>query len=213
MGRISIAQAIEDVRAGRMVILADDNEPENEGDFCMAAEKVTPEAVNFMAKNGRGLICLSLSRQKADQLDLPPMVDNNTSRYGTGFTVSIDARHGVTGGVSAADRATTIRTAVADGTRPGDLVRPGHVFPLRARAGGVIVRTGQTEGSVDLARLAGLKPAGVICGIMDEDGSMANMPALEKVSDAARDRHLHDPRPDRVPHADRVLRAPGSPRP
>ena len=182
MGRISIAQAIEDVRAGRMVILADDNEPESEADFCMAAEKVTPEAVNFMAKNGRGLICLSLTGAKADQLELPPMVDTNTSRYGTGFTVSIDARQGVTGGVSAADRAMTILTAVADGTRPADLVRPGHVFPLRARGGGVIVRTGQTEGSVDLARLAGLKPSGVICGIMDEDGSMASMPALEKIS-------------------------------
>jgi 3,4-dihydroxy 2-butanone 4-phosphate synthase/GTP cyclohydrolase II len=183
MGHISIAQAVEEVRAGRMVILADGGEPESEADFCLAAEKVTADAVNFMAKNGRGLICLSLSKAKADQVDLPPMVDTNTSRYGTGFTVSIDARHGVTGGVSAADRAATILTAVADGARPADLVRPGHVFPLRAREGGVIVRAGQTEGSVDLARLAGLKPAGVICGIMDEDGSMARMAALEKISD------------------------------
>ncbi len=183
MGHISIAQAVEEVRAGRMVILADGHEPESEADFCLAAEKVTADAVNFMAKNGRGLICLSLSKAKADQVDLPPMVDTNTSRYGTGFTVSIDARHGVTGGVSAADRAATILTAVADGARPADLVRPGHVFPLRAREGGVIVRAGQTEGSVDLARLAGLKPAGVICGIMDEDGSMARMAALEKISD------------------------------
>jgi len=179
---ISIEQAIEDIHAGKMVILADGSDPESEGDFCMAAEKVTPQAINFMAKHGRGLICLSLSVPKAQSLDLPPMVDNNTSRYGTGFTVSIDARHGVTSGVSAADRATTILTAVADATRPGDLVRPGHVFPLRAREGGVIVRTGQTEGSVDLARLAGLKPAGVICGIMDEDGSMANTAALDKIS-------------------------------
>jgi 3,4-dihydroxy 2-butanone 4-phosphate synthase/GTP cyclohydrolase II len=184
MSHISIEQAIEDIRAGRMVILADGSEPESEGDFCMAAEKVTPQAINFMAKHGRGLICLSLSTAKAQSLDLPLMVDNNTSRYGTGFTVSIDARHGVTSGVSVADRATTILTAVADATRPADLVRPGHVFPLRAREGGVIVRTGQTEGSVDLARLAGLKPAGVICGIMDEDGAMANTAALDKISTA-----------------------------
>ncbi len=182
MPHISIEQAIEDIRAGRMVILADGNDPESEADFCLAGEKVTPQGINFMAKHGRGLICLSLSAQKAQALELPPMVDNNTSRYGTGFTVSIDARQGVTSGVSAADRATTILTALADTTRPGDLVRPGHVFPLRAREGGVIVRTGQTEGSVDLARLAGLKPAGVICGIMDEDGAMANIAALEKVS-------------------------------
>lgn len=183
MPHISIEQAIENISAGRMVILADGREPESEGDFCMAAEKVTPQAINFMAKSGRGLICLSLSREKASLLDLPPMVDNNTSRYGTGFTVSIDARYGVSSGVSAADRATTILTAVADSTRPADLVRPGHVFPLMAREGGVIVRTGQTEGSVDLARLAGLKAAGVICGILDEDGSMAKTPALEKISE------------------------------
>ena len=151
--------------------------------YYAAAEKVTPAIINFMARNGRGLICLSLTRRKAQELDLPPMVGNNTSRYGTGFTVSVDARCGITGGVSAADRATTILTAVADSARPQDLVRPGHVFPLMAREGGVIVRTGQTEGSVDLARLAGLTPAGVICAIMDEDGSMAKIPALEKLSD------------------------------
>ena len=183
MPHISIEKAIGDIRAGKMVILADGSEPESEADFCMAAEKVTADAVNFMAKHGRGLICLSLSREKAVQLDLPPMVDNNTSRYGTGFTVSVDARIGVTSGVSAADRSTTILTAVAAGARPNDLVRPGHVFPLMAREGGVIVRTGQTEGSVDLARLAGLTPAGVICGILDEDGSMARRPALEKTSE------------------------------
>jgi 3,4-dihydroxy 2-butanone 4-phosphate synthase/GTP cyclohydrolase II len=182
MPRITIEQAIEDIRAGKMVILADGSDPESEGDFCMAAEKVSAQAVNFMAKHGRGLVCLSLSAPKAQSLNLPPMVDNNTSRYGIGFTVSIDARHGVTSGASAVDRATTILKAVADGTRPGDLVRPGHVFPLRAREGGVIVRAGQTEGSVDLARLAGLKPAGVICGIMDEDGSMAHTAALDKIS-------------------------------
>ena len=183
MPHISIEKAIGDIRAGKMVILADGNEPESEADFCLAAEKVTADAVNFMAKHGRGLICLSLSRAKAIQLDLPPMVDNNTSRYGTGFTVSVDARLGVTSGVSAADRSTTILTAVAEGARPNDLVRPGHVFPLMAREGGVIVRTGQTEGSVDLARLAGLTPAGVICGILDEDGSMARRSALEKTSE------------------------------
>ncbi len=184
MPHISIEQAIEDIRTGKMVILADGRDPESEGDFCTAAEKITPQAINFMAKHGRGLICLSVTAEKALQLELPPMVDNNTSRYGTGFTVSIDARHGVGSGVSAADRATTILAAVADMSRPSDLVRPGHVFPLMARQGGVIVRTGQTEGSVDLARLAGLQPAGVICAIMDEDGSMAKTAALEKLSEA-----------------------------
>jgi len=180
MPYISIEKAIGDIRAGKMVILADGSEPESEADFCMAAEKVTADAVNFMAKHGRGLICLSLSQRKAIQLDLPPMVDNNTSRYGTGFTVSVDARLGVTSGVSASDRSRTILTAVAEGTRPNDLVRPGHVFPLMAREGGVIVRTGQTEGSVDLARLSGQKPAGVICEIMNDDGSMARLPDLER---------------------------------
>jgi 3,4-dihydroxy 2-butanone 4-phosphate synthase / GTP cyclohydrolase II len=184
MPHITIEQAIADILAGKMVILADGRDQESEGDFCMAAEKVTPQAINFMSKHGRGLICLSLSAETARLLDLPPMVDNNTSRYGTGFTVSIDARHGVNSGVSAADRATTILTAVADAARPSDLVRPGHVFPLMARQGGVIVRTGQTEGSVDLARLAGMKPAGVICAIMDEDGSIAKTASLEKLSEA-----------------------------
>ena len=179
MARITIEQAIEDIRAGRMVILVDDEDRENEGDLTMAAEMVTPEAINFMAKYGRGLICLSLTAEKCDALRLPMMVENNTSPYETGFTVSIEARRGVTTGISAADRATTIRTAVADDCGPGDLVRPGHVFPLRARNGGVMVRVGQTEGSVDLARLADLKPAGVICEIMDEDGTMARMPSLE----------------------------------
>ena len=182
MRYLAIEEAIEAIRSGQMIILADGRDPESEGDFCMAAEKVTPEAVNFMARLGRGLICLSLSREKAKALDLPPMVENNTSRYGTGFTVSIDARTGITSGLSAADRAHTIRTAVASGARPEDLVRPGHVFPLMAREGGVIVRTGQTEGSVDLARLAGLTPAGVICGILDDDGAMARTPVLEAIS-------------------------------
>ena len=179
---LSIEDAIEEIKSKRMVILVDDEDRENEGDLTMAAEAVTPDAVNFMAKYGRGLICLSMTGKKIDSLDLPMMVGNNTSRFQTGFTVSIEARCGVTTGISAADRATTIHAAIADEAKPRDLVRPGHVFPLRARDGGVIVRAGQTEGSVDLARLAGLKPAGVICEIMDEDGSMARMPALEKFS-------------------------------
>ncbi|HHP7235984.1 MAG TPA: bifunctional 3,4-dihydroxy-2-butanone-4-phosphate synthase/GTP cyclohydrolase II [Desulfobacterales bacterium] len=183
MAVISIEKAIEDIREGRMVILVDDEDRENEGDLCMAAEKVTPEAINFMAKYGRGLICLAMSGEMCDRLELPMMVDHNTSTYQTGFTVSIEARRGVTTGISAADRATTVLTAVDDNAVPDDLVRPGHIFPLRARDGGVMVRVGQTEGSVDLARLAGLKSAGVICEIMDEDGTMARMPALEKFSD------------------------------
>jgi 3,4-dihydroxy 2-butanone 4-phosphate synthase/GTP cyclohydrolase II len=183
MPQLTIEEAIRYIREGRMVILVDDEDRENEGDLCMAAEKVTPETINFMAKFGRGLICLSMTPEKIDSLDLPPMVDNNTSPYGTGFTVSIEARCGVTTGISAADRATTVLTAVADDAKPRDLVRPGHIFPLRAKEGGVIVRAGQTEGSVDLARLAGMRPAGVICAIMDEDGSMARMPSLEKFSE------------------------------
>jgi 3,4-dihydroxy 2-butanone 4-phosphate synthase/GTP cyclohydrolase II len=182
MPLISIEDAIKEIRAGRMVILVDDEDRENEGDLTMAAQAVTPEAINFMAKYGRGLICLSMTGKKIDALSLPLMVDNNTSRFQTGFTVSIEARCGVTTGISAADRATTILTAVADNAKPRDLVRPGHVFPLRGKDGGVIVRAGQTEGSIDLARLAGLNPAGVICEIMDEDGTMARMPALEKFS-------------------------------
>jgi 3,4-dihydroxy 2-butanone 4-phosphate synthase/GTP cyclohydrolase II len=179
MSLISIEQAIEDIKAGKMVILVDDEDRENEGDLTIAAEKVTPEIINFMARYGRGLICLSMTGEKLDKLNLPMMVKDNTSPFNTGFTVSIEARRGVTTGISAADRATTILTAIADDAKPGDLVRPGHVFPLRARKGGVMVRAGQTEGSVDLARLAGLKPAGVICEIMDEDGSMSRMPSLE----------------------------------
>jgi 3,4-dihydroxy 2-butanone 4-phosphate synthase/GTP cyclohydrolase II len=175
----TIKEAIDDIKKGRMVILVDDEDRENEGDLCMAAEHVTPEAINFMAKHGRGLICLSLSSDLADRLDLPLMVRDNRSRFGTAFTISIEARRGVTTGISAADRATTILTAVADETTADDLVSPGHVFPIRARKGGVLVRTGQTEGSVDLARLAGLKTAGVICEIMKDDGTMARMPDLE----------------------------------
>lgn len=176
----TIDAAIEDIKQGKMVILVDDEDRENEGDLTMAAEMVTPEAINFMAKFGRGLICLTLTEDKCDQLNLPPMVENNTSSFGTAFTVSIEAKRGVTTGISAADRAHTVLTAVADGAGPDDLSRPGHIFPLRARTGGVLVRTGQTEGSVDLARLAGLKPAGVICEIMNDDGTMARMPQLKK---------------------------------
>jgi 3,4-dihydroxy 2-butanone 4-phosphate synthase/GTP cyclohydrolase II len=175
----SIDEALRDIRKGKMVILVDDEDRENEGDLCMAAEKVTPQAINFMAKFARGLICLSLQEEKADELQLFPMVSNNTSTFQTAFTVSIEAKRGVTTGISASDRATTILTAIADAAKPEDLVRPGHIFPLRAKRGGVLVRTGQTEGSVDLARLAGLKPCGVICEIMNDDGTMARMPDLE----------------------------------
>ncbi len=182
MGVISIEEAIKDIRSGKMIVLVDDEDRENEGDLMIAAEKVTPEIINFMATYGRGLICLALNAGIVEALDLPLMVDRNTSQYQTGFTVSIEAKKGVTTGISAADRATTILTAIADNAKPDDLVRPGHVFPLRARRGGVIVRAGQTEGSVDLARLAGLKPAAVICEIMNEDGTMARMPSLEDFS-------------------------------
>ncbi|MDT8421884.1 MAG: bifunctional 3,4-dihydroxy-2-butanone-4-phosphate synthase/GTP cyclohydrolase II [Desulfuromonadales bacterium] len=175
-----IETALKELRRGKMVILVDDEDRENEGDLVMAAQKVTPEAINFMAKNARGLICLTLTEERADQLDLPPMVAHNSCSFGTAFTVSIEARTGVTTGISAADRARTIQVAIADETRSNDLARPGHVFPLRAKPGGVLVRTGQTEGSVDLARLAGLKPAGVICEIMNDDGTMARMPQLKK---------------------------------
>ena len=174
-----IEEALEDIRQGKMVILVDDEDRENEGDLTMAAEKVTPEAINFMAKYGRGLICLSLTDERLDQLRLPMMVSENTSRFQTAFTVSIDARKGVSTGISAIDRATTILTAVNENSQPEDLVSPGHIFPLRAKPGGVLVRTGQTEGSVDLARLAGLRPAGVICEIMKDDGTMARMPDLQ----------------------------------
>ncbi len=179
----TIPEVLEEIRAGRMIILVDDEDRENEGDLVMAAEKVTPDAVNFMAKYGRGLICLALTGERCDQLNLHPMVSDNSSRFGTAFTVSIEARHGVTTGISAADRATTILAAVRPNAKPDDLVRPGHVFPLRARRGGVLVRAGQTEGSIDLARLAGLEPAGVICEIMNEDGTMARLPDLERFAE------------------------------
>jgi 3,4-dihydroxy 2-butanone 4-phosphate synthase/GTP cyclohydrolase II len=177
---VPVEVGIAEIRAGRQIVLTDDEDRENEGDLCMAADAVTPEAINFMAKHGRGLVCLSLTEDRIAELRLPMMVPegDNTTTFGTAFTISIEARHGVTTGISAADRAHTIRVAIDDDTRPHDLSRPGHVFPLRARAGGVLRRAGQTEGSVDLARLAGRKPAGVICEIMNDDGSMARMPDL-----------------------------------
>jgi 3,4-dihydroxy 2-butanone 4-phosphate synthase/GTP cyclohydrolase II len=180
MPHLTIEQAIKDIKQRKMVILVDDEDRENEGDLTMAAEAVTPEAINFMATYGRGLICLSMTGEKLDQIALPMMVDDNTSQFETGFTISIEAKEGVTTGISAADRSHTILTAVAEDAKPADLVMPGHIFPLRARDGGVMARIGQTEGSVDLARLAGLNPAGVICEIMDDDGTMARMPSLEK---------------------------------
>ncbi len=177
---VSIEEAIAEIRAGRMIVLMDDEDRENEGDICMAAEKVSPEAIAFMARYARGLICLPLTDEKLADLGLPMMVAENSTPLGTAFTLSIDARRGIGSGISAADRATTILTAVRDGSGPGDVTTPGHVFPLRARRGGVLVRTGQTEGAVDLARLAGLKSAGVICEIMNDDGSMARFPDIER---------------------------------
>jgi 3,4-dihydroxy 2-butanone 4-phosphate synthase/GTP cyclohydrolase II len=176
----SVEEAIADIKAGKMVILVDDEDRENEGDLTMAAEMVTPEAINFMATHGRGLICLSLEEEQLEQLHLGMMVPDyeNTAAYGTAFTVSIEAREGVTTGISAHDRSRTIQAAIAEDAVPADIVRPGHIFPLRSRAGGVLRRVGQTEGSVDLARLAGLKPSGVICEIMNEDGTMARMSDL-----------------------------------
>jgi 3,4-dihydroxy 2-butanone 4-phosphate synthase / GTP cyclohydrolase II len=173
-----VEEAVEEIRQGRMIILVDDEDRENEGDLAMAAEKITPEAINFMAKYGRGLICLPLTEDRCDELHLPLMSPINTSVHGTAFTEAIDARLGITTGISASDRAITILTAIDPKTRPQDLARPGHVFPLRARKGGVLVRAGQTEASVDLARIAGLSPAGVICEIMNEDGTMSRVPQL-----------------------------------
>ncbi|HET6371085.1 MAG TPA: bifunctional 3,4-dihydroxy-2-butanone-4-phosphate synthase/GTP cyclohydrolase II, partial [Nitrospiria bacterium] len=178
----TIEEAILDIKCGKMVILVDDEDRENEGDLVIAAEKVSPELINFMAREGRGLICLTLTAERADQLHLPQMVQENTASFGTAFTVSIDAHHDVTTGISSKDRATTILTAIHPNTRPSDLMRPGHVFPIRAQKGGVLKRAGQTEGSVDLARLAGLYPAGVICEIMNEDGSMSRTPQLLEFS-------------------------------
>ena len=178
----SIEEAIAQFRQGRIVIIVDDEDRENEGDFAIAADQVTPQAINFMARHGRGLICLALTHERCEELKLPLMVEDNTSPFGTAFTVSIEARGKTTTGISAADRAATILTAIDPATRPEDLLRPGHVFPLRAKKGGVLKRAGQTEASVDLAALAGLTPAGVICEIMNDDGTMARVPDLQKVS-------------------------------
>jgi len=175
-----IEEAIAEIRAGKMVIVADDEDRENEGDLTMAAEKITPEAINFMAKFGRGLICLAMTPERLEELDIPLMVSKNSSRFETAFCVSIEARERTTTGISAADRAATVLTAIDPETKPADLIRPGHVFPLRARSAGVLARAGQTEAAVDLARLAGLSPAGVICEIMNEDGSMARVPELRE---------------------------------
>ena len=175
----TIEEAADDIRNGRMIIIVDDEDRENEGDLVCAAELVTPEIISFMAIHGRGLICLPLTEERCDELQLSPQTSNNTSSMGTAFTISIEAREGVTTGISAADRAKTILTAVDPNSKPSDLARPGHVFPLRAKRGGVLVRVGQTEASVDIARIAGLKPAAVICEIMNDDGTMARMPELE----------------------------------
>jgi 3,4-dihydroxy 2-butanone 4-phosphate synthase/GTP cyclohydrolase II len=182
LGFDSVEEAIEEIRLGRIIIVVDDEDRENEGDLTAAGEKVTPEMINFMAKYGRGLICLAMTGERLDELRIPMMVRDNTSKFGTAFTVSIEARHGVTTGISAADRAKTILTAVDPATIPSDLARPGHIFPLRSQSGGVLMRAGQTEASVDLARLAGLYPAGVICEVMNEDGTMARVPNLKKVA-------------------------------
>src|SRR5437016_8515522 len=173
-----VPTAIEEIRAGRMIVVVDDEDRENEGDLTLAAEKVSPETMNFMAKYGRGLVCLAMTEERLEHLRIGPMTAENTSQYGTAFCEAIDARVGVTTGISAYDRARTIKVAIDSTTRPADLARPGHVFPLRARKGGVLVRAGQTEGSVDLARLAGMVPAGVICEIMRDDGTMARVPDL-----------------------------------
>ena len=179
----TIQEAVEDLKQGKMIILVDDANRENEGDITIAAEKITPEAINFMLTHARGIICLAINAERAEELDLYPMVSNNTSNFQTPFTVSIDARSGITTGVSSKDRATTILTAIDDKTTTDDLVRPGHVFPLKAQRGGVLVRTGHTEGAVDLTRIAGLKPAAVICEIMTEDGNMAKLPDLKKFAE------------------------------
>jgi 3,4-dihydroxy 2-butanone 4-phosphate synthase/GTP cyclohydrolase II len=195
-----VPDAIEEMRAGRMIVIVDDEDRENEGDLTLAAEKVTPEAINFMAKYGRGLVCLAMTEERLEHLNIGPMTAENTSQYGTAFCEAIDARQGVTTGISAYDRARTIQMAIDPATKPSDLARPGHVFPLRARKGGVLVRAGQTEASVDLARLAGMVPAGIICEIMKDDGSMARVPDLT-VAELIRYRMAHERYVNRVGEA------------
>ncbi len=182
MGLATIPEAIEDIKAGKFVIVVDDEDRENEGDLIMAAEKVTPEAINFMAVHGRGLICMPINGQRLDELNIPMMASNNTAKHGTAFTVSVEAREGTSTGISAGDRARTVRAIIDPGTQPEDLLMPGHMFPLRAKDGGVLVRAGQTEATVDLARMASLYPAGVCCEIMNEDGTMARLPQLETIA-------------------------------
>jgi 3,4-dihydroxy 2-butanone 4-phosphate synthase/GTP cyclohydrolase II len=179
----SIEEAIKDIQEGKFIIIVDDEDRENEGDLAIAAEKVTPEAINFMVKHARGLVCMPVKGERLDELDIPMMVSHNTSKFTTAFTVSIEAKHGITTGISAKDRAATIKAVIDPGTKPSDLARPGHIFPLRAREGGVLVRAGHTEAIVDLAKMAGLYPAGVICEIMSEDGTMAKLPALKDMAD------------------------------
>jgi len=183
MGLSSIPEAIQDIKDGKFVIIVDNEDRENEGDLAIAAEKVTPDAINFMAKHARGLICMPITGQRLDELGIPLMVDRNTSRFTTAFTVSVEAKHKISTGISAADRAQTVKTIVDPNTRPSDLVYPGHMFPLRARDGGVLVRAGHTEAIIDLARLAGLYPAGVICEILNDDGSMARLPQLTAMAE------------------------------
>ena len=202
---LDVPEALRRFAAGEMIVVVDDEDRENEGDLTLAAEHVTPEAINFMAKFGRGLICLTLTEERADYLRLSPMSPENTSRFGTAFTESIEAKEGVSTGISAADRAHTIRTAVSPDSTAADLARPGHVFPLRARKGGVLVRAGQTEASVDLARMAGLIPAGVICEIMNDDGSMARVPDLIEYCET----HGDCGRTDSLPAWNGALPAPG----
>ena len=183
MGLATIPEAIEDIKAGKFIIIVDDEDRENEGDLTIAAEKVTTEVINFMTKYARGLVCLPIIGERLDELKIPLMVGENTSKFCTAFTVSIESKNRVTTGISAADRAETIKAVLDPSTKPEDIIQPGHMFPLRAREGGVLVRAGHTEASVDLARMAGLYPAGVICEILDEDGSMARLPQLEVMAD------------------------------
>ena len=202
-----VPTALEEVRAGRMIVVVDDEDRENEGDLTLAAEKVTPEAINFMARYGRGLVCLAMTEERLEHLRIGPMTAENTSNYGTAFCEAIDARDGVSTGISAYDRAHTIQVAIDPATRPSDLARPGHVFPLRARKGGVLVRAGQTEASVDLARLAGLIPAGIICEIMRDDGTMARVPDLGILYDSQFE-DSHGGGSDSLSHGARTLRSP-----
>ena len=203
-----IEDAIDAIRDGRMIIVVDDEDRENEGDLTIAAEKVTPEAINFMARHGRGLICMPMTEERLDELDIPLMVAQNTTQFDTAFCVSIEAKGVTSTGISAADRAATVLAAIDSKTRPADLARPGHMFPLRARNGGVLVRTGQTEAAVDLARIAGLYPAGVICEIMNEDGTMARVPELTVVRQEAQASDDHGRGSDPVPDAHRSAGAP-----